>query len=87
LWVAISPNVGCGKEAPRDDIFAGTNVLRIRVLISNSGMAALRNTGWGNGQDRPRVKAIVREGGTIYTNVEVHLKGAAGSFRSVDDNP
>ena len=40
-----------------------------------------------NGQDRPRVKAIVREGGVIYTNVEVHLKGSAGSFRSVDDNP
>jgi spore coat protein CotH len=75
------------KEIPSDDIFAGTNCLRIRILIPNSGMAALRNTGWGNGQDRPRVKAIVREGGTVYTNVEIHLKGAAGSFRSVDDNP
>jgi len=75
------------KEIPQDDIFAGTNVLRIRILISNSGISALRNTGWGNGQERPKVKAIVREGATIYTNVEVHLKGAAGSFRSVDDNP
>ena len=72
---------------PEDDIFAGTNVLRIRILISRSGMAALRNTGWGNGQERPKVKAIVREGGRIYTNVEIHLKGAAGSFRPVDDNP
>ena len=76
------------KEGPpNDDIFAGTNFLRIRILIPNSGIAALRSTGWGNGQDRPKVKAIVREGGVIYTNVEVHLKGAAGSFRPVDDNP
>ena len=72
---------------PLDDIFAGTNVLRIRILIPNSGISALRNSGWGNGQERPKVKAIVREGTTLYTNVEVHLKGAAGSFRSVDDNP
>jgi hypothetical protein len=86
-WLAVSTSVGHGKEVPADDIFAGTNVLRIRLLIPNSGMSALRNTSWGNGQDRPRVKAIVREDGNIYTNVEVHLKGAAGSFRPVDDNP
>jgi spore coat protein CotH len=76
------------KSPPVDDIFAGTNVLRLRILIPNSGMNALRNhSGWGNGQERPKVKAIVREGATVYTNVEVHLKGSAGSFRSVDDNP
>ena len=75
------------KETPPDDIFAGTNVLHIRILIPHSGMSSLRSSGWGNGQDRPKVKAIIREGGVVYTNVEVHLKGAAGSFRSVDDNP
>lgn len=75
------------KDPPRDDIFAGTNVLRLRLLIPNSGISALRNSGWGRGETRPKVKAIVREGTTLYTNVEVHLKGSAGSFRSVDDNP
>ncbi|HZR15846.1 MAG TPA: CotH kinase family protein [Verrucomicrobiae bacterium] len=75
------------EEKPKDDIFAGTNVLKIRILIPNSGISALRNSGWGNGQERPKVKAIVREGGVVYTNVEVHLKGAAGSFRPIDDNP
>jgi spore coat protein H len=75
------------KDFPQDDIFAGTNVLRLRLLISNSGIAELRNSGWGRGQERPKVRAIVREGSRIYTNVEVHLKGAAGSFRSIDDNP
>lgn len=76
------------RKAPADDIFAGTNVLKIRILVPNSGISALRNSsGWGNGQERARVKCIVREGGTVYTNVEVHLKGSAGSFRPVDDNP
>jgi spore coat protein H len=82
-----TPQSKPAKEPLSDDIFAGTNVLRIRILIPNSGIGALRGTGWGNGQERPHVKAIVREGGRVYTNVEVHLKGAAGSFRSVDDNP
>src|SRR5579864_2854493 len=65
------------KDFPQDDIFAGTNVLRLRLLIPNSGIAELRNSGWGRGQERPKVRAIVREGSRIYTNVEVHLKGAA----------
>ena len=90
IFGGLGAAVASGKaknEIPPDDIFAGTNVLHIRLLIPNSGMAALRNSGWGNGQERPKVKAIVREGGVVYTNVEVHLKGAAGSFRPVDDNP
>src|SRR4029078_8839298 len=40
--------------------------------------------GWGR---RPTVKATVREGNLVYTNVALHLKGAAGRFRSVDDDP
>src|SRR2546426_464197 len=37
--------------------------------------------------DRVPVPATVREGTLVYTNVAVHLKGAAGSFRPVDDKP
>jgi spore coat protein H len=29
----------------------------------------------------------VKEGGRVYTNVEVHLKGGVGSYRPVNDNP
>jgi spore coat protein H len=77
---------GDSAEA-RDALFAGTNVPRIRIDISRAGIAALGQTGWGNGQARPSVKARVREGSVVYTNVAIHLKGAAGSFRSVDDHP
>lgn len=76
-----------GKPRAEGDIFASLKVLRIQITIPPSGMAALRNTGWGRGQERPAVAATVREGGSLFTNVSVHLKGSAGSFRPVDDDP
>jgi spore coat protein CotH len=75
------------NNAPADDIFAGTNVLHIQIQISQAGMNQLRHAGWGNNSERPVVLATVTEGGVVYTNVTLHLKGAAGSFRPVDDNP
>jgi spore coat protein CotH len=69
------------------DLFNGLKVLRIQIEIPPAGIAALGNAGWGNGQERPTVAATVREGNAVFTNVLVHLKGAAGSFRPVDDNP
>jgi hypothetical protein len=48
----------------------------------------LKRSGWGGGRSqRPDVKATVREGERVYTNVAVHLKGAAGSFQSIDQKP
>lgn len=75
------------KSAPADDIFAGTNVLHIKIQISSAGMKQLRQGGWGNNSERPVVLATVSEGGVVYTNVALHLKGAAGSFRPIDDQP
>ena len=65
---------------------------RFRIEIAPKDAAALRDYHW-NGwrgrtqQDRPEVMATVREGESTYTNVAVHLKGAAGSFRDFDDKP
>src|SRR5262245_60903186 len=73
------------KKGPEEGLFAGTNVLRIQIEIPPKGMAMLRNTAWGNGQQRPTARATVREGGKVYTNVAIHLKGAAGRFRPLDD--
>ena len=53
-------------------------------------MDTLRRYRWrwgGNDEDRVQVRATVQEGGQAYTNVAVHLKGAAGSFRPVDQKP
>lgn len=63
-----------------DELFAGL-VPKIRIEISKEDMQSLRN-------DRKRdVKATVSENGVTWTNVAMHIKGAAGSTRSVDDKP
>ncbi|MCI0539289.1 MAG: CotH kinase family protein [Verrucomicrobiales bacterium] len=81
---------GLQRRANQEDVdafFANPTIVRIEIEISRSGMSALRRTHWENGQERPVVKATITEGGIVYSNVAIHLKGAAGSFRSVDDKP
>jgi spore coat protein H len=65
---------------------------RFQIQIASKDVETLRAyfwNGWGGRQrqERPEVLATVLEGGRIYTNVALHLKGAAGSFRSFDDKP
>lgn len=81
------PNRAAGVVLP-------TNLWRIELQLSESAVDTLRGQGFGArgrgrfpGGERPEVKATVREGGVTYSNVAVHLKGAAGSFRPFDDQP
>ncbi|MBI2946319.1 MAG: CotH kinase family protein [Verrucomicrobia bacterium] len=85
--VPIAFAQGKAKPDSGGEVFQSTNVWRIQIEISPAGIAALRNTHWGNGQKRPTVRATIREGENVYHNVAVHLKGAAGSFRPIDRNP
>ena len=64
-----------------NDIFSTGYAGRLKIEIPKSGISLLRQN------PRTYVRATVREGAIIYTNVGVHLKGAIGSFRQVDDNP
>jgi spore coat protein H len=69
--------------------FARPEVLRIKIEIPPDGIATLSRQVWqfGPQTEREQVLATVREGKNIYTNVALHLKGAAGSFRPIDDTP
>lgn len=67
------------------DLFAGRTVPRIGIEISPEGMADL--SGERNSRHRPSALATVTEGGETYTNVSIHLKGGAGSFRPIDNDP
>lgn len=65
---------------------------RIEIEIAPRDVNTLRGyfwNHWGGGPspERPDVPATVRLGGEVYTNVALHLKGAAGSFRPFDDKP
>ncbi|MFO1500778.1 MAG: CotH kinase family protein [Verrucomicrobiota bacterium] len=92
LLHAANPAPGKSKRtgAP-DEIFTNNVVPRIEIEIPEAGMETLRDYRWqgfrGGEQKRPAVKATVREGHQTYKDVSIHLKGAAGSFRSVDDEP
>jgi len=74
---------------PDDALFVRRSLPRIQIEIPPEGMAVLREYHWRrNGEDSPRedVRATVREGGQVYTNVAIHLKGSAGSFRPIDSD-
>jgi len=77
------------KAAALDNFFNSTNVLRIQIDIPEESVAKLQKFQWrfGPQQEREAVKVTVREGGKSYADVSLHLKGAAGSFRSINDNP
>ena len=76
------------RQGPYPDVNGGTRrghflderpVLRLKIEIAETDLESLRR------EARKFVSATVREGEGVYTNVAVHLKGAAGSFRSIDD--
>ena len=78
--VAEADRIKASLTEPGADIFASSSpVLRIKIEIAESNVESLRK------EPRRFVPATVRENEQVYTNVAVHLKGAAGSFRSVDD--
>src|SRR5439155_15944681 len=66
-------------EAGADIFAANSPVLQFKIEIAGTNVESLRK------EPRRFVPATVREGEGVYNNVAVHLKGAAGSFRSIDD--
>ncbi len=65
----------------RDLLFSGGKVLQISIELTNESLESLRRDG------RKYVSATLKEGVKIYGKVAVHLRGAAGSTRSIDDKP
>lgn len=87
---ASTPNKSV--PASESDLFTGANVVRIEIEIPREGLDTLRQYHWrgrgrGGTAERVNVKATVREGGHVYRDVAIHLKGAAGSFESIDERP
>lgn len=75
----VAPPAAAALPDPTAEIFALTApVLEIQLDLPRSSYRALQQ------EPRKPVPATLREGGKVYTNVMVHLKGAAGSFRDVN---
>jgi hypothetical protein len=76
-------------SANGDDLFTNGLVPHLQLEISPEGMEVLEKYRQTWGKPRPEridVKAVVREGKTIYTNVAVHLKGSY-TFQAIDEKP
>jgi len=87
---AAKPVIAKASEAAADELFSQrTAIPRLKIEIPPEGMEVLRQYYWRGGNDgavRTDVRATVREGAVAYTNVAIHLKGSAGSFRPIDSD-
>jgi hypothetical protein len=89
-WAA--PSDASPANAETEALFALETVPGIQIEIPPAEIERLRGGGWswarrGAAKERPEVQATIREGGRVYTNVALHLKGAAGSFQPIDKKP
>ena len=73
------------KPLPGAQIFDQPTLLAFKIELSKNSLETLRRQ--QREGPRPPVPATVTIDGLVFTNVAVHLKGAAGSFRGVDDHP
>ncbi|MSU85606.1 MAG: hypothetical protein EXS21_10935, partial [Pedosphaera sp.] len=95
LFVGLLPGFASAPAYPitapveirREPLFDGP-VLHWEVQVRRADLEKLRKSGgpWNRENDSD-ASATVRAGGQVWTNVAIHLKGAAGSFRAVDDLP
>jgi spore coat protein H len=77
------------KVDEADTLFVKRMVPRLSIEIPEEGMKTLRNYNYvwrQNSPERIDVKATVREGEKVYTDVAIHLKGSY-TFAPVDSRP
>src|SRR5258705_10001387 len=81
-WVISTPAFGASyapKRVPGAEIFDNKTILPIRIEISSNELAVLRR------DDKSDVRATVYEGTNVWRDVGLHVKGAAGSRKGIDD--
>ncbi len=85
FWICTSaselPAAGFSEKRPVDSWWAEPQPTRISLMLSPEAIESLRK------DPRQNVSASIREGGTEYPDVRIHLKGSIGSFRPIDEKP
>ena len=88
LWLALclqiaglpgTARAGTNHLDQAAHFFESGRIPSLRIQIADTNLTRLRNNA------RVYVRATVREGDRVYPEVGLHLKGAAGSFRPIDD--
>jgi spore coat protein CotH len=87
LAAAFAP-AGQPKTAParkpadqRDAFFKDGKVVHLKIELGKAELESLRR------EPRKYVKCTLKEGDASYPDVGIHVKGAAGSWRPIDDKP
>jgi hypothetical protein len=98
IWIGIFLCASCQRKEPEalkptlnktDDLFVARQVPRLHIEIPPEGMKILRGYHQVWRETRPKrvdVKATIREGSRVYTNVAIHLKGSF-TFQPIDAQP
>jgi hypothetical protein len=85
--ILLASSTGQTLNRPvEDDLFQSTNLIRISIEITEEGIQTLRRSQVRRNQIKPKAHASVTEGGRVYTNVIVQLKGFT-TFQPIDGLP
>ena len=97
LWLAgalilasLGQHARAADAKAGDELFADGALTHLRIEVTAPAMEILRGYAFRREvqqEERESVRCTVREGTSTWNNVAIHLKGSAGSFRSVDDAP
>ena len=79
--VLLSASLGWAKADRADEFFKSGAIPSLKIEITGTNLSNLRK------DNRKYVKCTIREGEKAYEDVAIRLKGAAGSFRGLDDRP
>lgn len=64
-----------------DAFFKAGKVIQLTITIDKKDLESLRR------EPRKYARATIKEGDKVYKDVGIHVKGAAGSWRGIDDKP
>lgn len=85
LVIAVFATALAAGDSPRNDeaaeFFKAGKIPRLAITLSEDHLKQLR------AKDREFTGCTVRDGDATLTDVGMHLKGAAGSYRPFDDKP
>ena len=80
-FIAVPSVRAQSPEAASDAFFKSDKVLNLEITLDKKELEALRR------DPRKYVPCTLKDGDKTYVKVGIHVKGAAGSFRGIDDKP
>jgi len=78
---ALAPAQQAKPAEESAEFFKSGKVLELAIELGPKELESLRR------EPRKYVAATLKEGDKVYRNIGLHVKGAAGSTRSIDDKP